>query len=654
MSKYLVPFLTLVTGSTAANADTINLSSLDISKAIQGWETPRANRSVGNNELAIAGQKFQNGLGTHASGLLWVDLKKSASRLTTKVGVDDEAEAERASIEFIVYGDERVLWRSGIMRRGDAAKPVDIDLTGVQTLLLRVTDAGDGNNNDHADWVDAVITHQGEAPVAIASPVSQPVILTPKPKPAPRINGPKLFGVRPGSPFLYLIPATGNRPMSFSARGLPKGLQLDSKTGRISGRLTKTGTYQVTLQAKNPLGTAKKPFKIVVGEQIQLTPPMGYNSWNCWGPQVDQDKMMRSARAMIANGLDRHGWNYVNIDDAWQGLRGGPLNAIQPNEKFPDMKGFVDQVHAMGLKAGIYSSPWLMTYDGHQGGSSNDPAGTWEKTRWTLGKYFFEQNDAQQWANWGMDYLKYDWNPISLRETKAMHDALRATKRDIVLSLSNSTRLSDIEQLAPHAELWRTTGDITDSWESMSGIGFNQDAWAASHRVSKFGDPDMLVVGEVFGWAGYGHPANTHPTRLTPDEQYTHISLWSLLGAPLLIGCDMEKLDPFTLNLLTNDEVIDIDQDSFGKQAVCIWKGGEENELNIYSKPLDDGSIAVGLFNRGPFTSKIAAEWKTLGLTKSQVVRDVWRQQDIGKFNDRFEATVPSHGVVLLKLTPTK
>ncbi|RYG62989.1 alpha-galactosidase, partial [bacterium] len=190
--------------------------------------------------------------------------------------------------------------------------------------------------------------------------------------------------------------------------------------------------------------------------------------------------------------------------------------------------------------------------------------------------------------------------------------------------------------------------------DSMSGIGFSQGPWTASHRVGKLGDPDMLVVGDVFGWGGYGHPLNTHPTRLTPDEQYTHISLWSLLGAPLLVGCDMEKLDAFTLGLLTNDEVIDIDQDSLCKHATCVWKGGEENEFNIYTKALDDGSIAVGIFNRGPLGNSITANWSDLGLETPQSVRDVWRQKDLGKFPDKFETFVPSHGVVLLKLKPIK
>ena len=180
-----------------------------------------------------------------------------------------------------------------------------------------------------------------------------PEIRTPKSPLTPRINGPSIFGVRPGSFFLYHIPATGERPMQFSARGLPTGLQLDARSGEITGWLPKAGQYRLALHVKNARGRSKKLFRIVVGETIALTPPMGWNSWNCWGGKVDAEKVLKSARSMLVSGLINHGWTYINIDDAWQGKRGGPFNAIQGNEKFPDMKGLCDTVHGMGLKIGI-------------------------------------------------------------------------------------------------------------------------------------------------------------------------------------------------------------------------------------------------------------------------------------------------------------
>ena len=247
-----------------------------------------------------------------------------------------------------------------------------------------------------------------------------PPILTPAPSHEPRINGPSVFGVRPGSLFLYTIPASGDRPMQFAAEGLPAGLNLEGATGRITGVLEEEGEHLVVLRARNARGAAAKRFRIVVGDRIALTPPMGWNSWNCWAGTVDQDKVLRSARAMVASGLSNHGWTYINIDDTWQGQRGGPFHGLQGNEKFPDMKTLCDEIHALGLKAGIYSTPWITSYAKFPGGSSDDPSGAWTQdarrpeTLAATAEYSFAENDAKQWAEWGFDYLKYDWSPIDV------------------------------------------------------------------------------------------------------------------------------------------------------------------------------------------------------------------------------------------------
>ena len=180
-----------------------------------------------------------------------------------------------------------------------------------------------------------------------------PYILTPAAPATPRINGANVFGVRPGSPFLFTIPATGERPMKFSAHNLPHGLKLDAKTGRLTGALKNKGEFIVTLGAKNSLGATERKFRIVCGDQIALTPPMGWNSWNCFAHAVSADRVKRAADALVKSGLINHGWTYMNIDDTWQGARGGPFNAIQGNEKFPDLKKLCDDVHGLGLKIGI-------------------------------------------------------------------------------------------------------------------------------------------------------------------------------------------------------------------------------------------------------------------------------------------------------------
>ncbi|HTJ79435.1 MAG TPA: NPCBM/NEW2 domain-containing protein [Rariglobus sp.] len=634
-----------------AFAENIPLSSLDLKSVEQEWGRAQQDKAVTGGPLIIAGQTFKNGLGTHANGRFVIDLGGGSDRFTAMVGVNDDTKA--GSVEFVIRGDDYELWRSGIMRIGDAAKKADVSLKGIRVLSLEVTDAGDGIAYDHADWADANFEVSGTKPKPYEVPRGEAVILTPKSGPEPRVNGPAVFGVRPGSPFLYSIPVTGERPMVYAVEGLPNGLALDAATGRITGTLDRAGEYPVTLKATNKLGSAEKHFRIVVGDEIALTPPMGWNSWNCWGAQVDQEKVLSSARALVKAGLDQHGWTYINIDDAWQGKRGGPYNAIQPDEKrFPDIKAFCDEVHALGLKTGIYSTPWTISYAGRIGSTSENPDGTkpiipheWKRNNtlpWAIGRYSFAASDAKQWAEWGIDYLKYDWNPNQLPETQEMYDALRKSGRDIAFSLSNSMPFSNISDLSKVSSCWRITGDIVDTWGSMSFNGFQQDRWAPFQKPGHYNDPDMLVVGQV----GWGKP---HPTRLTPDEQYTHISLWSLLSAPLLLGCDLVQLDDFTIGLLTNDEVLAVDQDSLCRQATCVSKDGN---TCVYAKKLEDGSWAVGLFNRGLFPKTVTVKLSDLQLSGAQRVRDLWRQKDIGSFEKEFSSPVAPHGVVLIRISP--
>jgi alpha-galactosidase len=476
----------------------------------------------------------------------------------------------------------------------------------------------------------------------------------------PRINGPTIFGVRPGSPFLYTIPATGERPMTFAVDALPNGLVFDSATGRITGTLKEPGRHDVILRATNRHGAADKKFRIVVGDAIALTPVMGWNSWNCWARTVDQEKVLRSARALVASGLAHHGWTYINLDDTWQGQRAGPDHALQSNAKFPDMHGLCDEIHRLGLKAGIYSTPWITSYAKFPGGSSDDASGTWSPElandrEHRHGKFSFAAADAQQWAGWGFDYLKYDWHPNDVEHVAEMSTALRASGRDIVFSLSNSAPFDQAADWARWANSWRTTNDIRDRWSisdpfwqyGVSEIGFSQDRWAPYAGPGHWNDPDMLVVGYV-GWG-----ATLHPTNLTPDEQYAHFSLWCMLSAPLLLGCDLERLDPFTLELLSNDEVIAIDQDALGRQATRVATIGP---VDIYLKELEDGAKVIGFFNRDSTAQTVAfSKLNFVGVKTAQHVRDLWRHANLPDLREPtkqpLQATIPAHGVVLYRLS---
>ncbi len=500
-------------------------------------------------------------------------------------------------------------------------------------------------------------------------PANPGPILTPPAPATPRINGPNLFGARPGSPFLYAIPATGDRPMTFRVENLPPGLSVDPATGRITGAVKQKGDYAVVLHAQNARGEDQKTFRVVIGEKIALTPPMGWNSWNCFAGAVSEEKVKRAAEAMVRSGLINHGWTYINVDDYWQNHRDSqdpalqgpfrdPQGNILPNSRFPDMKGLADYIHSLGLKAGLYSSPGPWTCGGC--------AGSWQH----------EEQDARTYARWGFDYLKYDWcsyggiasgkmtNMATVRlygqtatnaeaaiyPYRLMGKFLREQNRDIVYSLCQYGMARVWTWGASvNGNCWRTTDDITDTWQSMSKIGFHQDQAAPDAGPGNWNDPDMLVVGQV----GWGH---LHPTRLTPDEQYTHISLWCLLSAPLLIGCDMTRLDDFTLNLLGNDEVLALDQDALGKEATCVISDGD---LRVYEKELEDGGRAIGFFNPGPAPLKLDfKDFTRLGLNGRQHMRDLWRQQDLpdvgDPMKDALTMTIPAHGVQLYKLTAAK
>lgn len=658
LKSFFLSLFTLLMVSAYGQSKSIWLDELDMKKIETGWGTTRSKKSIDGNPLTIAGQKFERGIGTHAVSRFMLNLAGKGIRFTAQIGADDEAKG--GNMYFYILGDKKVIWESGLMKTGDKSKVVNIGLEGIQKIAFLVAEGEDGMNFDHANWCNAKIEYKGDnKPVFIPQemPKSENYILTPKPADTPRINGSKIAGTSPDHPFLYMIAATGLRPMTFNAENLPQGLTLNAKTGIISGKVAKEGEYIVKITAKNNKGVATQNLRIVIGiNKLSLTPPMGWNSWNCWGLSVSEEKVKASANAMVSSGLINHGWTYINIDDGWEAPKRAANGEIVCNEKFPDMKRLGDYVHSKGLKIGIYSSPGELTCGGY------------------LGSYGHEEQDAEMYAKWGIDYLKYDWcsygekvnnkNP-QLDEFKKPYtiikQALKKQDRDIVLSLCQYGMGKVWKWGGEMGQLWRTTGDITDSWKSMYSIGFSQHHNTQYAKPGNWNDPDMLVVGKV-GWG-----PSLHPSRLSADEQYTHISLWSLLAAPLLIGADMSQLDEFTLNLLTNDEVIGVNQDPLGKQAQRQVK---DNVKEIWVKEMEDGSKVVGLFYIGggekpedhfiwdekalKNTAKISVKWAELGISGEHKVRDLWRQKEIGKFADRFGIEVPYHGVVLVKITKTE
>jgi alpha-galactosidase len=356
--------------------------------------------------------------------------------------------------------------------------------------------------------------------------------------------------------------------------------------------------------------------------QLAATPPMGWNSWNHFHCGVTDAIVRAQAKAMVDSGMKAAGYTYINIDDCWQGQRDAQ-GFIHPNNRFPDMKSLTDYVHGLGLKIGIYSSPGPKTCGGYEG------------------SYGHEAQDAETYAKWGFDYLKYDW--CSAREVypfsaepevyKKMHDALVKAGRPIVFSLCQYG-MDRVWRWGPSigANLWRTSDDIYDNYTRMGFIGFGEDGLEGYAGPGHWNDPDMLEIGN-------GH--------MNYDEQISHMSLWCLLAAPLLAGNDLSNMSKETLAILTNPEVIAIDQDAKGVQGRRV---SQEGPLEVWVKPLADGSKAVGLFNRGESVMPVTVKFSEIGGGESASVRDLWKHQDLGTVHDSFTAQVPRHGVVLIKV----
>ncbi|MEO6965914.1 MAG: glycoside hydrolase family 27 protein [Acidobacteriaceae bacterium] len=353
---------------------------------------------------------------------------------------------------------------------------------------------------------------------------------------------------------------------------------------------------------------------------LAKTPPMGWNSWNKFGPDISDALIRKQADAMVSSGMKAAGYQYVNIDEGWEGIRDAKGN-LMPNKRFPDMKALAAYVHSKGLKIGIYSSPGPKGCGGVEG------------------SYGHEEQDAKLFASWDMDYLKYDWCTAGTVYTRdqypeAVHKmavALAHAGRPMVYSFHGRGAVWDYSA-AQGANLWRTTGDIHDNYARMIAIGFGQHGLERFAGPGHWNDPDMLEIGNG---------------GLRANEEQLHMSLWSLLAAPLIAGNDLTSMTPETVAILTNPEVIAVDQDPAGMQGRQIYVQGA---IVVMMKPLADGSKAVGLFNREQGDVTVSVNFKDIGLGDEAEVRDLWLHKDLGKFHGSYSVDVPTHGVVLVRI----
>lgn len=459
---------------------------------------------------------------------------------------------------------------------------------------------------------------------------------------APRIQAPAVYGASPEKPILYRIPVLGQRPMRFSAE-LPEGLQL-SADGILTGSL-REGEYPVAVKAENACGEDSKTILFrICPRGICQTPLMGWTSWNAFVEKIDQDRILQMAKLLLQTGLAEYGYQYVNIDSEWQGQYGGEYYAIQPNAKFPDMGKLCADIHALGLKCGIYSTPMVNAFGRTKGmpgctRGQRDPE--YPESARGIACDHYEENNVRQWTAWGFDYLKYDWRPCDTANAKRMREALDQSSRDFVYCVSVKAMYEDREYWRENCSSWRDNRDSEDHWDRLVEICFGCDQWLGQSSLGHYFDLDMLEIGVMELFEGR--------SKLTEDEQLVGYTARAIFPSPIQISCDLSQLTEFELDMLCNEEVITVNQDALGKNAVMLWEERTcdrdytlQKHLKCYEKPLADGSRAVALFNIGNTTEQVT-------LTASQI-RDLWAKEDMKVEQGKFCLTLPPHTTRLLRL----
>jgi hypothetical protein len=502
---------------------------------------------------------------------------------------------------------------------------------------------------------------------------------------APRFNGARIVGIRPGTPFIYSLAVTGERPLTFSVKKLPAGLSLDTKTGIITGTLAKTGEYIFKVFAKNGAGKAETEIKIICGDTLALTPPMGWNSYDAFGDNVVESEVLANAR-YVAEKLQPVGWDTIVVDYCWadpgahdnnrNARANAPLVAdafgclLPATNRFPSaangagFKPLADAVHSLGLKFGIHIMRGIprnsvaanLPIEGSSF-TATEAGNTNSKCVWCPDMFGVNSNAAGQawydscarlWASWGVDYIKVDdlSSPYYAAEIEMIRHAIDRCGHSMIFSTSpGETAISHASHAATNVNLWRVSGDFWDNWKSLNHEFTLGARWHDFVGPGHWPDADMLPVGHLSVSNRSVGPDRF--TQFTRNEQLTHLSLWCLLPSPLMVGANLPDNDDWTMAILTNPEVIAVNQDSLGKAAQRMTNPNVPVET--WKKELADGSFAVGFFNRTSQPLKINVLWRNLEFRSRPKVRDLWLRKDLER-EKSFPAELLPHGCILLKV----
>lgn len=619
------------------------VEQLDLSNMTSGYNRPLVGKSIDNRPLTLKGTMYPHGIGTHANSVMTIDLKGAVDRFLAVVGIDDEVGSNNGKATFKVVVDGQTLFDSGPMKSGDDPQLVNVVTHSAKRMTLTVTSPNNEISLAHGNWAGAMFLLDDDSvqrPESISLSQAFSIRAFPPkfvPGDAPGVYGPKVIGCSPKKPFLHRVWATGKEPFKYTASGLPKGLKIDPDSGIITGQLETAGNYDFFVGVTNKAGKVVTPLSIICGHRkLAQTPPMGWNAWNVFGETVTVEKVKEQADLLIESGLAAQGFNYVIIDDTWQARRDTD-GSIFSNKRFGDITELADYLHERGLKLGIYSSPNLETCSGY------------------AGSYGHEEQDAKAYAEWGVDYLKYDWCQVGSNKENTtpevmkasygrMRDALDKAPRDIVWALT-PYGFGDAWKWAGElgANTWFTDLGIQDTWPSIRENGARMHDLAKYGGPGRWNDPGWLMVGKF----SFGKPRFSN---LRAAELQSQITLWSVVNAPLILSCDLRQLNPNNLypintSLLTNPEVLAVNQDILGKPAT---RSGWETET--WTKPLIDGTIAVAMLNKSDSPREVSVNWWNIGRSGKQSVRDLWERKDLGEFDNEFKIMVPRHGAALVKI----
>lgn len=625
-------FLFFITVSLVGySQSTVRLDQLNLTNATTGWGTIVSNKSIGSNSLKIGGTNYTNGVGIHSPSEIVLSLDGASSRFQAIVGIDDEVSPDNANLEFQVYADNVLVWTSGIMQSTDLirTKTIDLDISGKKYLSLVSTIGNNGTNwFDHADWVNAVFTYTGTVPICISKSTI----------PAPPVINYKTYFIEKGRSAAFKLEVLSKSPATYSFTNIPEGMSFDPQRNLMVGTIPNTGIYNFKLKVTNTEGADSADLVLdVIESKRNKTPLMGWASWNNYRVNISESIIKMQTDALVSSGLASAGYNHVNIDDGFFNQRNPDGTVRLDATKFPNgMKVVADYIHSKGLKAGFYSEAGSNTcgsiYDAQTGGNG-------------AGMYQHDQQDADLFIkNWGFDYLKVDYCGGLVQKLDE-----RTRYADIRLALDKAGN-PNIEMnvcrwqfpgtwVTSFADSWRISQDITNTWASMTSILDLNTYLAAYSSQGHYNDMDMLEVGR----------------GMTAEEDKSHFSLWCILSSPLALGNDLTTLSAQTKTILTNTEVIAVNQDTTGLQARLIKDNGAG--LQVWAKNLNGKQSlerAVVLFNRSTSAATMSVSWQDLNLTGSASVRDLWLHTDKGSFASNYSVTVPSHGVVMLKIVGTQ